>query len=290
MNRQEELLRQACAMLAEEETNALENSLSPAAKAEAEKLYRQHRLKIFALIQKETKKKKGAFPFLLKAAACLMLIAGAAWIGLHQHHPDPIPMTPLPSASIVPYYSPVPTETIIPTHAPEETAIPTLTPDPTSTPTPVPTITPTFTLTPTPSPTFTPLPTRTPDVAEAAPAVIPEETSGTAPGQWQGVYFPQALPEGYAIADTEEDSSSRSIVYTKDTSSIIFTEYNLQKAMTIQEGAKLSYVQIGDQIGLKMETDNAVTLSWEMDGHTLSITCTAADAEEIAASVKKVSR
>ena len=290
MSRQEELLRQACAMLAEEETNALENSLSPAAKAEAEKLYRQHRLKIFALIQKETKKKKGALPFLLKTAACLMLIAGAAWIALHQQHPDPTPMTPLPSASIAPYYSPVPTETIIPTHAPEETAIPTFTPDPTNTPSPIPTVSPTSVLTPTPSPTFTPLPTRTPDVAEAAPTMSLEETSGTAPGLWQGVYFPQALPEGYAIADTEEDSSSRSIVYTKDTSSIIFTEYNLQKAMTIQEGAKLSYVQIGDQVGLKMETDNAVTLSWEMDGHTLSITCTAADAEKIAASVKKVSR
>ena len=290
MSRQEDLLRQACSMLAEEETNTLEKSLSPAAIAEAEKLYRQHRMKIFALIRKETGKKKGSMPFLLKTAACLVLIAGTAWIALHQQHPDPTPMTPLPSASIAPYYSPIPTETILPTSLPAETPPSTFTPIPTNTHPPVPTSSPTIAPTTTPTPTFTPLPTKSPDVSATNTPILSQEPPGLAPSQWQGVYFPQLIPEGYTIADTEEDATSHSIVYTKGTNSIIFTEYDMQKSMTIQEGAKLSYVQIGDRIGLKMETENAVTLSWEVDGRTLSITCTAADAEEIASSIKKVSR
>lgn len=290
MHNQDDLLRRACAMLAEEETRQLEDHLSPAQIREAEELFHRHRMNVLSLIAKETKKKKRGLPAFLKAAACLVLIAGAAYIALHQNAPDPQPMTPVPSASVIPYYSSVPTETTIPSATPKKTEIPTYAPTFAPTETLIPTNTSFINNIPEVTPTFTPIPTSTPSPAPTQPPSAETNGLGDAPNLWQGAYFPQYLPEGYAIADTEEDGLSHSIVYTKGTSRIIFTEYEGQKLLSIPENARISYIQLGDLIALKMETESSIILSWEQEGYTFSLTCPDDQAEEIAASVKKIFR
>lgn len=86
----------------------------------------------------------------------------------------PAPVTPIPTPTAQPTFTPVPTPTPAPTPEPTVTPIPTLTPAPTPTPTlaPTPTPTPTPTVTPVPEPTPTPGPT--PTSTPAPPILIIE--------------------------------------------------------------------------------------------------------------------
>jgi len=302
MNRQDDLLRKACEMLAEEETQRLEDSLTSAQIHQADALYRQHRMKIFALISKNTRKKNSYVPW-LKAAACLILILGAAWIALRQQSLDPTPLTPPPGPTFAPYYTAVPSSVPLPTHslppvpAASYSPAPSPSPHPTAAPaeTPIPTNTPIPTIFPSPSPTSTPIPiifsveasTPSPLFDQQKEKADPEEI-GSAPSGWAGSYYPQFFPDGYHLAETEEGMGSQSVIYTAGTQSITFTEYDRQQPLSIPADAQLSYIQLGNHIALKMETEKYVTLAWEMEGHTLIITCTEADAEKIAADTKKV--
>ena len=63
MKQTDDLLREACAELAEEETDALEQSLNRTAIREAEEVYRHHRPKALRLIRRYTRKRSTAvFP------------------------------------------------------------------------------------------------------------------------------------------------------------------------------------------------------------------------------------
>ena len=199
MKREEELLRQACALAAQEEADRLEKSLSRASIREAEAVYRRHRKKARALIARHT---GGAsrWQAVWRAAAVAVALLGAVYLSLSRSSPDNVESSQAPSASVAPYYSPVPIvlpemRETFPTNTPEKeeneslqttitdnnleisTDLPTSTPSavPTEAPSPTPTHSPAPTATPTPEPTATQTPTPAP-TPTLAPTFTPEPT------------------------------------------------------------------------------------------------------------------
>ena len=311
MNRQDEQIRRACAELAQEETERLEGSLTFSEIRQAEALYQRHREKALKLIRGGSQR----FPWrkTLAWTAAAAALVGAVYLALNRAPQDRVPAQQPPAASVVPYYSPVPTfspvpsaaPTIKPTATPKSTDIPTqtptssptFTPEPTTTPTPAPTETPTAAPTeapaetPTPTPTSTATPTAEPTPEPTAqPEEILTETEApvTAPEGWTGLFFPQALPEGSTLAYISQENGRHTAAYTVGGREIQITEYDTAQALALDRGAAARYVQLGDLIALRSETDVGVTFIWNQDGRTLSVACEDADAEDIARSVRRV--
>lgn len=287
MKREDEILRETCALLAQEETQELEKSISPKMEQAAEALYQRHRRRVFALISQNTKRQKGRLAPYLRAAACLVLALGAAWLFGQQNMKDPVPADQLPTVSVMPYFtvepspspSVIPTDkpTTIPTEAPEMTEIPTIIPTETQNQTEIPTEIPTET--PSPVPTMTPEPTATP---------APERK--IRPDDWSGLYLPGRMPDAYQWFSSQEGENKRTAVYTDpDGKEITFTEYDAEESIQIPEDAEADYVPLLGGVALRIKTEEGVTLIWQMDGRTLMLTAGEAQAMEIAESVEKIS-
>lgn len=287
MKRGEEILKEACARIAMEETETLEKSISPKMARAAETLFQRQRRKIFALIARNAGKQKNRFSPYLRAAACLVLVMGAAWMLLHPKPQDPAPATQVPMETILPYYSasPSPSPSSVPTEIPNS---PTPSPEITEKATEIPTKTPELTDKPTISPTETPKPTATPS---PAPTETPAPVRKIRPENWSGNYFPDAIPEGYALLESREETGSRTAVYTDgEGGEIIFTEYDGAEMMPIPENARADYIPLHGGAALRLTQGDTASFVWQMEERTLVLTADADLLEEIAQSVKKISR
>lgn len=272
MSRQDDLIRQACARLAQEETEALERSLTQADREAADALFRRHRRSALALIGRTAGKQRSRVYGALRVAAAAVLVLGAAYWGLSRHPQDPTTPPPGPGASVSPYFTQAPTDSPIFTEVPTES--PTQTPVPTVYQTILPTLTPLPTLSPTPS-----------------PAVRPREASALPlPGGWAGQYFPSALPDGYTLDETEQGEGYHTAIYQSDSQRIVFSEYDASRLIHAPGGARMAYVPLANgALALRMETEEGVTLSWDLDGRSFSLFASDGRAEEIAQNVKKIS-
>lgn len=285
MKRQDEWLREACARLAEEETEQLEKSMDAQTAQEADAIFKRHRRKILSLLAQNSKRKSRAVVY-LRAAACLVLIIGAVFISFTQNTPAPKPLAPVYSATVAPFHSPepIPTQTpfftVSPSPSPTfmQKIVPSSTPYATYSPSPVPTATPAPTVTPAPSPIPTALPTPAPTVNAWQEGM----------NQWTGHYFPITSKDGWTMETMEQGNQYQRVIYSSaDGNQMIFTEYNAAQTIEVPDGASLSYVQLSQGIALRMETQSGVLLAWETDGRTLTLHADAL-ADDFASSVQKI--
>lgn len=82
------LLREACAMIAQEEADRLERNMTPELKKDAEALYRRHRPTVRMVIARNTKHAKRPLRTVLRAAACAAAAAGILFFALRSPAPD----------------------------------------------------------------------------------------------------------------------------------------------------------------------------------------------------------
>ena len=232
---------------------------------------------------------------LLPIAAALVIALGGTLLALRKPASDSIESTQIPSEiSVVPYLaSPTPIlsfTTFILSSTPSEVPSPT----PASIVTVSPTVSPTFaslptiipTQTPMPVPTETPLPTFAPTASPLA-AVSPTPTSLVPPG-WQGEYFPSLLPPGFELLSVTREDDCCTAAYSRYGQTLIFTEYDTARLVEASAGADYSYLQINEETALQVKSADGVTLTWNQDGHTLSLFTPQGDGTDIAESVKKV--
>ncbi len=279
MSREEDVLREACAQLAQEETDQWERSLSRADLRQAEEAYRRHRRRALSLIRHSARGGRRDYPW-LRAAAIAVILAGAVYFTLSKPPDETVPQGQPAAFTVVPYYSPVPSpsaeaETIWEsfTTSPEITAdnstfIPTYTPYKAETPL----------VSSTPSPTPTPAPT-------AAPSPGPAAAEPAIPGEWTGSYFPMGLLAVDADPAVTRGEGWQQISWAGWT----FTEYADSRVLNAPADAVLSYVQWEDTVALRMETARGVTLAWVRDGRSLCLHAGEGDALDMAETVKKIS-
>lgn len=306
MKREDEWLREACAQLAQEETEQLEKSMNRKATQEAEALFQRHKRQALKLIAKNSKK-RGSFPVTLRVAACLVLVVGAVWLALSQQSKEPTPLSPVYTASVAPFVSAslAPSPTITP--SPMVTPVPTV--PPASTPNPyfrksdweireedavtsIPTLSPTSSPTITPEPTFTPklVPTKTPIPTLEVNTEPEPDAYQTGLDVWNGNYFLGRFAAEWELIGVEQDAGCQRIEYRIDGISIAFTEYAASQMIETPADASLAYVALDDNgIALKMTLGDRVILAWEAGGQTLVLEGNEQLAEQLAASVEKIS-
>ena len=215
MKREEDWLREACDELAREETEQWEQSLTDKDLRKADALYRRHRRRALSLIRRGASEKSSARLW-LRAAAILLMLAGALYLSLRNPPEETVPQTQLTAVTPAPYYSPAPTSTpnpatiwddlptVLPNN-PEITAeTPTNMPSPEPTAAFFPTSSPTISPTEAPSPTATAQPTPEPAPALTAvptaeptptPTAVPTEQPIPAPTVPLLNHFPSILVE-----------------------------------------------------------------------------------------------
>ena len=289
----DDILREACAELADEEASQLEQSLNRTAIREAEEAYRHHRPKALRLIQQHMPKRNRG-RMLLPIAAALLIALGGALMALRKPASDSIEQTQLPSEiSVQPFFTdPVllsPTSilsstTFVPSSTPIGAFIPTPIPLITATPTVIPTFSPLPTITP--AQTATPAPTGTP-VPSLAPTVPPAPASLVPPG-WQGVHYPSLLPPGFELVSVTREEDCCTAAYHRYGQTLLFMEYDTTRLIEAPTDADYAYTQINGETALQVKTDEGVTLTWNQNGHTLSLFTPQGDGTDIAESVKKV--
>lgn len=289
MKRKEDLLKEACARLAQEETEALIRSLDEKTSQEAEALFKRHRRKIFALIRENSARGRSKALVYLRAAACLALIAGAVWISLSHQAPAPTPLSPLPTASVAPYMTQAPTASPLPSPSPSPS--PTFSPVPTNIPTISPTETPLLTQKPaessTQSPTFTPIPSSSPSPAPTfSPSPAPQYAP--VPQAWTGQYFPK-LPLNAVLLQVETGENMLSAAFDLGNGKqVIFSEYENAQLLPVPEGAHLSYIPLHEGLALLIEEEERATLVWEMDGRSFALNGETEEIKALASTVEKI--
>ncbi len=261
MNQGEEFLRGACAQIAQDETEDLACSLSPAQIRQAENLYHQHRRKIFRQIERNSKKTASAIAPWLRTAACLTLVVGVAYLALHQSPPDNPPLSSGSTASVAPYaQNPFPS-----TFEKKTDGFSTLYTTPINNTTEI------KAESPTASPTYLPI----------------TEIPLTPADVWPGLFFPECMPIS-ALNQLSIAENQASFSFMTEQGAGIFTEcFSAVLFSPVPEAAQ-DYVQIGDWIALRETSGDQIVLTWVADGHTLRLSAPAAAAESIAESVKKI--
>lgn len=283
MREKNEALEQALAAIAAEETLSMEQQMTFQDMQAAKKLQLNHSKENLSLIRKHTRAFRPA-PF-LRAAAAIAVVAGGLML-LRSSMPEKTDITtpavpPIsihtgsPSATSVPYSSLYDqfTPTASPVIIDYECILPTASPHPAFTPSPVPTAEPTPaaspiptdapTATPSPVPTVSPIPTASP-LPTVTPAPVPQVQH---PEGWQGKYFPAANAAGW----TMKKSAGNTAVYDDNYE---FTEYaSITHALANgSEIADYQYVMIHGAPALLTEDQaGQFTLTWDMDGQTLSL-------------------
>lgn len=277
MREKYDVLEQALAAIAAEETRTLEQQMTFSDMQAAKRLQLNHSKENLSLIRKHTRSFRTAS--FLRAAAAIAVVAGGLML-LHSSMPEKTDIT-TPAAPPISIHTGSPSATSTPNSSPFEHFAPTSTPviieyngiSPTLSPhhaftsSPVPTAVPTPaaspiptdapTATPSPVPTASPLPTVTP-----APAPQVQHPEG-----WQGKYFPAANAAGWTL----KKSAGNIAVYDDNYE---FTEYN-SITHTLANGSEIAdyqYVMINGAPALLTEDQaGQFTLTWDMGGQTLSL-------------------
>lgn len=270
--REQNVLEQALASLAADETQALEQQMTFADMQAAKKMQQAHSKENLSLIRKHTRSFRPA-PF-LRAAAAIALVVGGLML-LRTSTPEKTENLTPAAPQALPYYTATTPSTlpeVLPTVA---TSIPTLetnfsvleTPSstyaPKLTPSPVPTSTPS----PSPTPTQTPTPTAT--TVPTATVSLPPMPAVQHPEGWQGSYFPGAHPDQWSIKQNSDALGSA--VYADNYE---FTEYAgiAPPPGTGVEPADYQYLTIqGVPALLTEDKAGQYTLTWNMEGHTLTL-------------------
>lgn len=291
MKQADDLLRQACVEIAREEADSFEQNLTRSASQEAEEAYRHHRLKALAVIKRHTEQKRSLRAFLPIAAALLITLGGAVFSMRHSPKDMTEQTQPPSEITVQPFYTAEPTAAPSPTLS--SVVMTSSTPSPTEapiieqSPTIIPTVTPFISPSPTPSPTFTPLPTEAPT---SAPTATPEpESASLIPAGWQGEHFPTLLQPGFELLSVTREDDCCTAAYTRYGQLLTFTEYDHPRLIEAPKDADYEYIQVNGFVVLQARTDNGVTLTWDIDGHTLSLFTPQGDGIDIAESVEKIS-
>ena len=82
------LLREACAMIAQEEADRLEREMPRTVRKDAEALYRRHRPTVRMLIARNTRPRKSPLRTVLRSAACAAAAAGILFFALRSPAPE----------------------------------------------------------------------------------------------------------------------------------------------------------------------------------------------------------
>ncbi len=267
MREQNDVLEQALAALAAEETRTLEQQMTFSDMQTAKKMQLAHSKENRALIRKHTRTFRPA-PFLRAAAAIAVVVGGLMLLRSSMPEKADVLTPTAPSLSTQttsPSSTQEPNNVIIvpisPTTTPSintiEPNISTFTPLPTHSPSPAPTAEPTAVPTATPSP----VPTAAPN-ATSVPLAAPQHPDG-----WQGSYFPGKNPGDWLL----KPSSGMTAVYDDNYE---FTEYDhvTNPLSDARDIAEYAYVMINGVPALLTE-DRAgqYTLTWDVDGRTLSL-------------------
>lgn len=295
MREKNDVLEQALALIAAEETRAMEQQMTFQDMQAAKKMQQINSKENLSLIRRHTRSFRAA-PF-LRAAAAIALVAGGLML-LRTSAPEKTDIL-TPAAPSLSVQTNSPSATLEPTIAPTATISPTQTPfiniveTFTATPVPLPTIIPSPdpTAEPTVIPTAvpTPLPTATPSPAPTAAPVVVETALPAAqhPDGWQGSYFPGKNPGDWVLKST----GGMTAVYDDNYE---FTEHasivsSLSGTKDIEE---YQYVMIhGVPALLTEDRAGQFTLTWDVDGQTLSLFSPDGDKEtllDIANSVIKL--
>lgn len=272
--REENVLEQALADIATQETLALEQQMTFSDMQAAKKMQLAHSKENLALIRKHTRSFHVA-PF-LRAAAAIALVAGGLML-LRTSMPEKMDIS-TPTAPSLSVQTNLPPSTFEPNHAFIPSVTPTASPIVnsfetfTATPVPLPAITPSPEITsePTIAPTAVPTlhPTATPSPAPTAtptPAAKPSPAAQH-PDGWQGRYFPAANPADWTLKQADGNIA----VYDDN---YIFTEYDqITQTAAGQNIAEYQYVMINGIPALLTEDQaGQFTLTWDVDGQTLSL-------------------
>ena len=295
MKREEEMLREACAQLAQEETRQWEQSLTRTELRQAEEAYRHHRRRALSLIRRNTRKQAPIGKW-LQIAAILVILTGAVYWTLEQSPRETVvPQVQLSGTTVAPYYSSVPSPspsaeavwvdspTAVPISPTSTPFFPTDTPILAETQTISPTATPTPAPTPEPTPTLTPVPTAAPTpapIAEPSPEPVP-----ALPEDWTGDHFPMGLLDAASVPAVTRGDGWQQAAWDECT----FTEYADDRVLDVPEDAEVSYVQWEGTVALRIETEAGVTLAWVQDGHSMRLHSSFENIEKIAKTVEKIS-
>ena len=291
--KQDDYLRQALSQLAQEEADQLESSLTRDERRRAESMFQRHKRHIFSLIARNSRRSSHSAVF-LRVAAVLVAVLGSVFLLTRQAPPDYTLATPVSTASVAPYLTDAPTETPAPTPSPSPhpTFLPSQAPSPTAPPTASPTPTPEPTQAPTPTPTaaptLTPVPSPTPEPTQA-PTAVPQTMDVQPPAAWTGSCYPALVPWGSQLDGLTQEEGQRKASYTSPAGSMVFTEYDAVTAVSVGQLSQVNYVQLGDDlVGLQTGENGSMTITWDAEGKSFSLTAPEALAPQIAQSVRKV--
>lgn len=287
MHKQDTLLEQALFEIAAQETRTLEQCMTFADMQAAKRMQNEHKKDALALIRKHIKTFSAA-PYLRVAAVLVVLLGGLFLLRSlpteknilppEVQHLQPL-FTHFPAEASPTVNSGLPTSTPIfgsdelpsPTPTPQNTVFvpvntthaPVLTPTPTLIPTATPTLAPTLTLIPT-----------------APPTAAPTSESAYYPDDWQGDYFPQAHNGQWAMKKGSNDDSNVAVY----DDSYEFAEYANQVILPVTdaEDCRFRYVSVNGVPALLTE-DKAgrLTLTWDVEGRTLSLFTPIGDEETL---------
>ncbi len=233
MAKHDDLLEQALAEIAMEETNCLKAQLQdPALRDAADSLYVRHRSRLLSKLR--ARKKRRSYTRFFQLAASVLLVIGA-WQVFKQPVKDML-NKPVPLTSGTPTFVPatpalLETPTLVPATA---TAAPTASPSPEPTATP--------TLAPTP-------------LADA----------------WGGTYFVTSK-EKYTLKGLVSGTMHRAEFADADGNAYTFLEYPQPTLPDTEKGAQLQYVHLSDgTVALTAEGPQGAQVIWDVDGRTLSV-------------------
>lgn len=274
-------LRQALAEIAQEETDAFAESMTPEERRAAEQLFRKHRRKALSLIGRSSRL-RAPRRAALQAAAMLLILLGGALVFFRQTPPEHPWLTSPSPVSVAPFHpaTPEPADTPSPTVSPDKTPAYTFSPTPMPIQTEIPSPSPTVTVSPSPMP----LPTESP-----APAPLPGMREVDTPAGWQGGFFPRLVPAGYVLDAMTEENGACTAVYSDGDDRLVFTENAAPAPLPVADGSGVTYVQWADVIALRAEKDGHVELTWDQGGRSFSLLATTGDlAEAVAQTVRQV--
>jgi len=104
---------------------------------------------------------------------------------------------------------------------------------------------------------------------------ILENNSNTIPPDWEGLYAPTYIPEGFRIVQAQNLPETSRIIYSNDIKqTIIFDQSSNEKTnfRIDTENAKTSKIMINGFGGLLIEKDNLVIIVWYNDEVSFTLT------------------
>ena len=91
------------------------------------------------------------------------------------------------------------------------------------------------------------------------------------------------------MASVTREDDCCTAAYTRYEQLLTFTEYDHARLIETPKDADYEYIQVNGIVVLQARTESGVTLTWEMDDHTLSLFTPQGDGIDIAESVIKIS-